>query len=94
MPAEKGELDDDPRARFLLKGVGDAVKRLRSETVDIEAVCNVADAKDGAILQQLDDSIIQHGHSHIVPRRRRLARACLDIGPRLGGRPNTTRRAL
>ena len=66
-PTGKQLMDDDPRARFLLEGVGKAVAKLRPETVDIETVCNVADAKDGAILRKLDDSIIQHGYSRIVP---------------------------
>ena len=33
----------------------------------VETVCSVAGAKDGAILQRLDDSTTQHGYSLIVP---------------------------
>ena len=65
-PTGKGEMEDGPRARFLIEGAGNAVNKLRPETADIETVCNAAGAKDGAILEQLDDSIIQHGYSRIV----------------------------
>ena len=47
----KGEMEANARTRFLLDGANDAAKKLRSETVDIEMVCNVADTKYGAILQ-------------------------------------------
>ena len=66
-PAGKGQMEGDPRARFLLKSVGDAVKKPRPETVDIEAVCNAAGAKDDTILQQLGDFITKHGYSRVVP---------------------------
>ena len=66
-PTGKGKLDDDPRARSLLEGAGDAVRKLRPETVETGTVCSAAEAKDGAILRKLDDSITQHGYSRIVP---------------------------
>ena len=59
-------MEDDPRARILLESVGGAVKKPRPETVDIETVCNVANAEDGAILQQLDDSITKRWYSRVV----------------------------
>ena len=66
-PTGEGEMDVDPRARFLLGGVGDAVKKLRPETVDIYTDSSATEANDGATLQKPDDSIIQHWYSRIAP---------------------------
>ena len=89
-------MDEDLRARFLLEGAGDAVKNLLPETVDIDALSNVTEAKNGASLQKLDDSIPKHGYSRIRPESPTVAprRAHLDIGARLGGRLDTTHLAL
>ena len=60
-------MEDEPRARFLLESVGGTDKKLQPETIGIETVCSAADAKDGAILQRLDDSITKHRYSRVVP---------------------------
>ena len=86
-------MEDDPHARFLLESAGDAAKKLRPETVDIETDCNVAGTKDGATPQQLDDSYQARAQPR-RPRRQSLTRAHLIIAPRLGGQPNTTSSAL
>ena len=37
-PTRKGQIEDDPRVRFLLESVGGAVKELRPETANIKTV--------------------------------------------------------
>ena len=85
-------MEDDPRARFLLESVGDAAKKLRPETVEIETVRNVAGAKDSTILQQLDDPITKRGYNRVVPDGGASPERILSS--RLGSVANRTRLAV